>query len=239
MNTNRALLVALTSFQLMLPFAAAANPSVTSGEVVDYFDLNIRDYKAKALPFSKVLASGAAGGNDKVLFDQTYRGRLCFISCHFYDGYTSRWSGYYLDLQPYESTCFALAGGCNTITFPRPDSRMKISVGSQEYELLMVDESRYRYYLPLATRQAISSSETAAVTIKTTWDKYREYRVGDKSRRLLGAVLNRNDEIATPDSGVPAALSIEERLNELKRLRGKGLIDESEYNRLRQKALGL
>jgi hypothetical protein len=103
----------------------------------------------------------------------------------------------------------------------------------------MVDESRYRYYLPLAARQAISSSETAAVTIKTTWDKYREYRVGDKSRRLLGAVLNRNDELAIPDSGVPTALSIEERLNELKRLREKGLIDDSEYNRLRQKALGL
>jgi hypothetical protein len=32
---------------------------------------------------------------------------------------------------------------------------------------------------------------------------------------------------------------VEERLNELMKLREKGLIDEQEYNRLRQKALGL
>lgn len=103
----------------------------------------------------------------------------------------------------------------------------------------MIDEGRYRYYLPLALRQAIAASETTPVIVKTTWDKYRDYRVGDKSRRLLGAVLNQNDEIEVPRSAGPPATSIEEKLNELKALRSKGLIDEGEYNRLRQKTLGL
>lgn len=238
MSSKRHLFAALICFQVMMPTAVAANTSARDSEAVDYAGLNIRDYKAKTLPFSRVLTSTAEIG-PKVLFDQAYRGRLCFISCHFYDGYTSKWSQYYLDLQPYESTCFAIAGGCNTITFPRPDSRIRVSVGDQEYEVSMIDEDRYRYYLPLALRQAIAASETTPVIIKTTWDKYRDYRVGDKSRRLLGAVLNRSDEIEVPRSAGPAVTSIEERLHDLKALRDKGLIDEAEYNRLRQKTLGL
>ena len=213
MKTRKSALIAtLACFHIALPVIAVENRPSSSNEVVNYLDLNIRDYKAKALPFSKVL-SGGQGGIEKVLFDQAYRGRLCFISCHFYDGYTSKWSSYYLELQPYESTCFALAGGCNTITFPKPDSRIKISVGSQEFYVVMTDESRYRYYLPLALRQA-------------TWDKYRNYRVGDDSRKLLVAVLNRNDEIEPPRMVDSAIQSVEERLNELMKLREKGLIDE-------------
>ena len=239
MSSKRQLLAALICVHVMLPTTVVANTAARDGEVIDYVDLNIRDFKAKKLPFSRVLPSTAEIGQ-KVLFDQAYRGRLCFISCHFYDGYTSKWSQYYLDLQPYESTCFALAGGCNTITFPRPDPRIRVGVGGQEFEVSMIDESRYRYYLPLALRQAIAASETTPVIIKTTWDKYRDYRVGDKSRRLLGAVLNRNEEIEVPRSSGPSAVtSIEEKLNELKVLRDKGLIDEGEYNRLRQKTLGL
>ena len=239
MRTRRSALIAtLVCFHIALPVAAVENMPSSSNEVVNYLDLNIRDYKAKALPFSKVLSTGQ-GGIEKVLFDQAYRGRLCFISCHFYDGYTSKWSSYYLELQPYESTCFALAGGCNTITFPKPDSRIKISVGSQEFDVVMTDESRYRYYLPLALRQAMVASDGIPVTIKTTWDKYRNYRVGDESRKLLVAVLNRNDEIEPPRMVDSAIQSVEERLNELMKLREKGLIDEQEYNRLRQKALGL
>ena len=52
-------------------------------------------------------------------------------------------------------------------------------------------------------------------------------------------MLNRNDEIEVPRSTGPSVTSIEEKLNELKILRDKGLIDEGEYNRLRQKTLGL
>lgn len=52
-------------------------------------------------------------------------------------------------------------------------------------------------------------------------------------------LLNRNDEIEPPRMVDSAIQSVEERLNELMKLREKGLIDEQEYNRLRQKALGL
>ena len=91
--------------------------------------------------------------------------------------------------------------------------------------------------MPLALGQVIAASETTPVIIKTTWGKYRDYRVGDKSRRPLGAVLNRNDEIEVPRSAGPAVTSFEERLNELKAIRDKGLIGEGEYNRFRQKTL--
>ena len=239
MRTKRSFLIAsLVCYHIALPVIAVENSPSSSNEVVNYLDLNIRDYKAKALPFSEVLSAGQ-DGIKKVLFDQSYRGRLCLISCHFYDGYTSKWSGYYLDLQPYESTCSALAGGCTTITFPKPDYRIKISVGNQEFNVAMTDESQYRYYLPLALRQAIVANEVIPVTIETKWDKYPNYRIGDKSRKLLGAVLNRNDEIEPPRMINSSIQSVEERLKELMGLREKGLIDQQEYNRLRQKALGL
>lgn len=238
MATKRRLLTALISICLVTPYETFANTPNKDKETIDYVNLNIREYRAKNLPFSEVLSTDKGSG-EKVLFDQGYRGRICLISCHFYDGITSKWGGHYLDLQPYESTCSAIAGGCNTITFPRPDSKIKVTVGDQEFEITMIDETRYRYYLPLALRRIISSNQTAPVTIKTSWDKFRDYKLGNKSRSLLGAVLDAKSEIDIAAPSATKAPNIEARLEELKQLKKKGLIDENEYVQLRKKILEL
>lgn len=219
------------------PVKGAEMPGQT-GSAVNYSELNIREHKAKSLPLSQVLTINKVKP-ERIVFDQGYRGRICLFSCHFYDGYTSRWSSYSLDLQPYESTCSALAGGCTTTTFPRPDSEIIVLVGGKEYKASMTDEQKYRYYLPLALRQAIVQNESFPITIRTKWDKYRDYKIGNKTRPLLTQVLDSATEVEVEASTSARESSTEERINELNKLREKGLISEDEYRKMRQKALGL
>lgn len=67
MNSKRHLLAALICVHVMLPAMAVANTPARDGEAIDYVDLNIREFKAKTLPFSMVLPSTAQVGQKVLL----------------------------------------------------------------------------------------------------------------------------------------------------------------------------
>jgi hypothetical protein len=217
---------------------ALCEPGKSTNGSINYAELNIKEFKAKSLPFSEVIAD-PNDASSKVVFDQGYKGRLCFTSCNFYEGYTSKWSSYFLDLQPYESTCFSLAGGCNSITFPIPDEELEVRVGSNSFKVKMSDPTRNSYYLPLELRRAIANSGDESIVINTSWDKLREYKIGQKTRVLLPIVLDQSKELQSKIENQQPVTSIEARLVELAELRKKGLIKSQEYEEMRRKILGL
>ena len=238
-------LFAVTSVSLL---CAAGNVPAIAQEDVNHHELNIKEYSNKKLPLGEVIrAPGASPLVTKVLYDKGYRGRYCMFSCQFYDGYTSKWTDYFVSIQPYESTCFALAGGCNVSTYPAPDEEIELKIDEKSYQLTMSDADTYSYYLPLEARRVLAASGDSSVSIHTTWDRLRVYELGDKTRNLLNVVLNQKNELETkmdmktssPESKTDARLSLESQIQEINALLRKGMISKDEYDSMRRNILGL
>ena len=227
----------------------AAAPGATAEQPVkpDHLELSVKEYSNKNLPFAEVIdVSGRNPLVTRVIYDKGYRGRLCFISCNFYDGYTSKWTDYLLSLQPYQTTCFAAAGGCNTTTYPKPDSKIKLIIGKQSFELSMVDTATYSYYLPLDARKALVADGDERVVIQTGWEVLRDYEIGKKTRARLAQVLSLGSDVSidqfgfAPQEALDAKKSsVEDRLKEIEALFSKEIISKDEYEAMRKKALGL
>lgn len=228
--------------------AVAASPA-TDGQPaeIDHLELSVKEYSNKNLPLGEVIdVSGRNPLVTKVVYDKGYRGRLCFISCNFYDGYTSKWTDYLLSLQPYQTTCFAAAGGCNTTTYPRPDSKIKLIIGKQLFELSMVDSVTYSYYLPLEARKALAVGGNERVAIQTSWEALKDYEIGKKTKAALAHVLNLGNDVSVDQLGFTPReepdnkkSSVEDRLKEIGDLFSKGLISKDEYEAMRKKALDI
>lgn len=226
-----------------------AAPAAMTGQPdePDHLELSVKEYSNKNLPFGEVIdVSGRNPLITKVVYDKGYRGRLCFISCNFYDGYTSKWTDYLVSLQPYQTTCLAAAGGCNTTTYPSPDGNIKLVIGKQVFELSMVDPATYSYYLPLEARKALAMGEAERVVIQTRWEVLTDYEIGKKTKAALTKVLDLERDVSidqfgfAPQEGLDAQKpTTEERLREIESLLSKGLISKDEYEAMRKKALGL
>ena len=227
--------------------AAAPEAEAKQLAELDHIDLSVKEYSNKELPFGVLIdVSGRNPVTTKIVYDKGYRGRLCFISCHFYDGYTSKWTDYLLSLQPYQTTCFAAAGGCNTTSYPKPDRTIQLIVGEKSYDISMADSNTYSYYLPLEARKALASAGNSRVVIKTSWDILKEYEIGGKTRTLLASVLNTDSDVAIdkfgfepPQDSAEVTPSIEDRLKEIEALFSKGMVSKDEYEAMRKKVLGL
>ena len=238
-------LFAVASVSLL---CAAGNVSAIAKEDVNHHELNIKQYSNKKLPLQEVIrAPGANPLVTKVLYDKGYRGRYCMFSCQFYDGYTSKWTDYHVSIQPYESTCFALAGGCNVSTYPEPDNEIKLKIDEKSYQLTMSDPDTYSYYLPLEVRRVLAANSDSLVSIHTSWDRLREYELGNKTRSLLNIVLNQEIELeseidikpSSSESKTDAMPSLESQIKEVNVLLQKGMISKDEYDSMRRNILGL
>lgn len=227
--------------------AAGNIPAIAAGDV-NHHELNIKQYSNKKLPLREVIiAPGASPLVTKVLYDKGYRGRYCMFSCQFYDGYTSKWTDYYVSIQPYQSTCFALAGGCNVSTYPAPDEEIELKIDEKVYQLKMSNPDTYSYYLPLEVRRILAASSDSSVAIHTSWDRLRVYELGDKTKNLLGSVLNQDNELeieidvkpSSPESKTDAKPSLESQIQEINALLRKGMISRDEYDSMRRNILGL
>ena len=214
----------------------AAQPSaqsIASGvEQINYSETSVKGFKrTQGFPFDKVLPS-VNGNSTKVLFNREYNGRICLISCHFYDGIISKWTNFYVDLQPYESSCSALAGGCTNTAFPEPPKSLVVKSGAKEFTINMVNPSQNSYYLPLSLRQALVAGGSDPVTLQTEFPKFPLYRLSAKTLAKLREVLDVTQEIdvkTTPDLQKTKA----DRLQELDQLLKTGLISEQEYRQAR------
>jgi hypothetical protein len=79
-----------------------------SGESV----IEINDWKEppKNIPWSKIVTIKSPFETYRAVWDQDYRGRSCFLSCNFYDGLISRWTGDQVAVAQFSTYCFS--GNC-------------------------------------------------------------------------------------------------------------------------------
>ena len=59
------------------------------------YELEITDWKnpPKSIPWSTIVKIKSPFETYKAVWDQDYKGKGCFISCDYYSGYISRWTG--------------------------------------------------------------------------------------------------------------------------------------------------
>ena len=93
MNKDIAKLLLTGVLSLVFTLAASAND-----------DISIKGLDPKGLPFNKVIKVDSDYTNS-ILYDRAVEGDMCFISCNKYNGVTSKWSNFYVDLQPFENFC--------------------------------------------------------------------------------------------------------------------------------------
>jgi len=221
MNKNIAKLLLTGVLSLVFTLAASAND-----------DISIKGLDPKGLPFNKVIKVDSDYTNS-ILYDRAVEGDMCFISCNKYNGVTSKWSNFYVDLQPFENFCMFWTGCASQ--YPLPSSEVRLKVNDSVWTLKMLDPDNNRYYLPLQARKAIGL-KSGNISLEIAGVKMPVYRIGENNLSLIAEVVNQNQEKQLPlGTGVPR--SKEERLIELKALLDKGLISPVEYTNTRLKII--
>jgi len=195
-------------------------------------DVNIKGIDPKNLLFNTPIST-TKSPLTKVLYDRATEGDGCVITCNFYNGVTSKWSDFFVDLQPFENFCLVLTG-CSS-QYPTPSDRIVMKVGELNYTLEMVDLSRNRYYLPLTARKAIASSG-GNIVLEIRGVKMPSYKIGPNSRQALRKVVNQENELAEFISE-DNSKTLEQKLVEAQKLLDTGLVSEEEYKALRKKIL--
>ena len=197
-------------------------------------DVNIKGIDPKNLLFDTPISTTNAPLT-KVLYDRAVEGDMCFLSCNFYNGVTSKRSDFFVDLQPFENFCMSLTG-CSS-QYPTPSDKIEIKVGQASYSLEIVDLSLNRYYLPLKVRKSINE-ESGDIILEIRGVKMPSYKIGPKNREVLRELVNKDDEL-TQFVSEKTTTSLKEKLVEAKQLLEDELISEEEYAEMRNQVLGL
>ena len=218
-----------------LALAVAASIVATSGltcasaKESEVQDRTIKGIDPKTLPFNKVIKVETPYTNS-IVYDRATEGDMCFITCNNYNGVTSKWSNYYVDLQPFENFCMFLTG-CSS-QYPLPSREVRLKVGDKAWTLKMSDPEQNRYYLPLEARKAIGGS-IGKIELEISGIKMPVYRIGMTNLPLIAEVVNKTDEKQELLGAQSGNKSKENLLLELQSLREKGLIAPAEYDKAR------
>ena len=195
-------------------------------------DVNIKGIDPKHLLFNTPISTSNSPLTT-VLYDRAVEGDMCFLSCNFYNGVTSKWSDFFVDLQPFENFCMALTGCANQ--YPTPSEEILLRVGDSRFTLKMSDLTQNRYYIPLLARKDIAI-KSGDISIEIKGVKMPVYKIGPKNRKTLRTLVDTSQEL-TQYVEVEEPRTLKEKLVEAKNLLDSGLIDESEYQEMREKIL--
>jgi len=195
-------------------------------------DVNIKGIDPKRLLFDTPIST-TNSPLTTVLYDRAVEGDMCFISCNFYNGVTSKWSDFFVDLQPFENFCMTLTGCANQ--YPSPSEAILLKIGDSSYTLKMSDLAQNRYYIPLRARKDIASN-SGEISIEIQGVKMPVYKIGSKNRETLRTLIDNSQEL-TEYVEVEKPRTRKEKLIEAKDLLDAGLITENEYQEMREKIL--
>jgi len=84
--------VALMAMGLTVAMPVLASSLAKGQESPKTYEVNDWKEPPKGIPWATVVEIKSPFESYKAVFDQDYKGRSCFISCNFYDGFISRWT---------------------------------------------------------------------------------------------------------------------------------------------------
>lgn len=166
-----------------------------SGEPV----IEINDWKEppKDIPWSKIVTIKSPFETYRAVWDQDYRGRSCFLSCNFYDGLISRWTGDQVAVAQFSTYCFS--GNCRK-TFQNIPYGIDLSVDSEQFSLSGSDGL---FVISAKVRKALeASAENPKIAIRIGGNNSVIYNIGsDSARSIRRLVIDEAKEDLSAKSG--------------------------------------
>jgi len=157
---------------------ASSNPIVNEkGEIV----VEINDWKdpPKSIPWSQIVTIKSPFETYKAVWDQDYTGSSCFLSCNFYNGFTSRWTGESLSVAWFSTTCFS--GNC-TKRWQNIDHGVEVQVNGQNFTVYGHGDDMV---IPSKLRKAILSSSEPKISLRISGNNSSIYNIGTETAKSI------------------------------------------------------
>lgn len=157
---------------------SVASPAASSKEVI----IEVSDWKEppKSIPWSEIVTIKSPFETYRAVWDQDYRGRSCFISCDYYDGFISRWTGDQLAVAEFSSHC--LMGGCRK-RFRDIPYGIEMMVDGEQFSLT---GSEGLYVLNAKVRKALEASNgIPKISLRLGGNNSAIYNIGSNSAKSI------------------------------------------------------
>jgi S1-C subfamily serine protease len=176
---------------------AALSPApVLANASADVFEVNDWKDPPKNLPWSSVITIKSPFETYKAVFDQDYKGRSCFISCNFYDGFISRWTADQLSVSQFSTYCFS--GNCRKNYSAIPFG-IQLSVNGIQYSLSGADGL---FALNAKVRKAIAALEPGQkISVRIGGSNMLIYNIGSASSSAIVSLMKSS---IADDKGIAA-----------------------------------
>ena len=168
--------------------------------------IEINDWKEppKDIPWSKIVTIKSPFETYRAIWDQDYQGRSCFLSCNFYDGFISRWTGDQLALAQFSTYCFS--GNCRK-SFQNIPYGIDISIDGEQFSLSGSDGL---FVLSAKVRKALeASSANPKIAVRIGGNNSVIYNIGnDSAMSIKKLVLDEaKEDLSSKSDGVTIQLT--------------------------------
>lgn len=153
--------------------------------------IEVNDWKEppKDIPWSEIVTIKSPFETYRAVWDQDYQGRSCFISCDYYDGFISRWTGDQLAVAEFSSHC--LMGGCRKRFRDIPYGIEMLING----EMFSLSGSEGLYVLSAKVRKALEASDgDPKISLRLGGSNSSIYNIGPKSARSIKRLVTEEAE---------------------------------------------
>jgi len=173
---------------LLVAYSGVA--TITASYAAPVFEVNDWKEPPKDIPWSTIVEIKSPFESYRAVWDQDYKGRSCFISCNYYDGFISKWTSEQVSLARFSSYCTGLTG-CRKNYYEIPYG-VELSVDGVIYSLSGSDGL---FSLGANARKAIESmGANGKISIRIGGNNQAIYNIGDKSSISISSLMKESIE---------------------------------------------
>ena len=175
------------------------------------YEVEITDWKEppKSIPWSTIVIIKSPFETYKAVWDQDYKGKSCFISCDYYFGYTSRWTGESL------SVAFFTDGPYSGKMYQDIKDGVEVQVNGQSFTVYGHGDDMM---MPAKLRKAIMATPAPKISLRLEGSNSRIYNIGEATAKAIHIMVKEHaeEDLALPNRGgvinLAAAISESEKV---------------------------
>jgi len=152
------------------------------------YEVEINDWKnpPKNIPWSKIVTIKSPFETYKAVWDQDYKGSSCFLSCNFYNGFTSRWTGEALSVAWFSTTCYS--GNCSK-RWQNIDHGVEVQVNGQDFTVYGHGDDMV---MPSKLRKAILLIPEPKISLRISGNNSSIYNIGPETSKSIHLLVKEN-----------------------------------------------
>lgn len=157
------------------------------------YEVEITDWKnpPKNIPWSTIVTIKSPFETYKAVWDQDYKGKSCFISCDYYYGYTSRWTGESV------SVAFFTDGPYSGKHYQDIRHGVEVNVNGQLFAVYGHGDDMM---LPAKLRKALMATSNPKISLRLQGNNSRIYNIGEATAKAIHTMVK---EHADEDAALP------------------------------------